>query len=135
MKQFIVCFCAAFLCVCNAKAEVYKKIDPTTGHITLTNIPPRSLQQNQESTPPVVMPMPAKSAAPVHAQPSPASFPKLSPDLQKERDKDRKQILENELKTEQTALKEATDKKAPADVVSRHKANIAALEREILNVK
>jgi hypothetical protein len=121
-----------FLMSGQVHAEVYRKIDPNTGHITLTNIPPRSgteaeAPEKKTALPPKAMPAPSTK--------SPGDFPKVSPVLQKERDTDRKKILEDELKAEQLALKEANEKKAAAEIIARHKINILALEREITNVK
>ncbi len=113
------------------RAEVFRKIDPNTGHITLTNIPPRSEAEAPEKKT-ASSPVKAMSAP---STKSPGDFPKVSPVVQKERDTDRKKILEDELKAEQVALKEANDKKAAAEIIARHKVNILALEREITNVK
>lgn len=90
------------------------------------------------------------------ANPSPASFPKVSEDAQKSRDKDRKHILEQELIGEQTKLQQAkkelaeqeaaagADKNAPKALeriqpykerVAQHERNIAAINKELSGLK
>lgn len=114
-------------------AQVYKKIDPVTGHITITNIPPRSIQASTEQQTPIALPVEKKVVAKVKNVP--ANFPKLSPEIQKERDSERKRILDDELKSEQAALKNASIQKTDPDTIARHKQNIVALEREIASIK
>ena len=125
MKKIFI----TFLCLFSTSiyADVYKKVDPN-GHITLTNINPDD-KREQAST---LISAPAK-ASPKQALSN--TFPKISESVQKDRDADRKKILEDELKAEQIALKDAIDKKQEASVIARHKENITALDREILSIK
>lgn len=125
--------CLLFLSNGIVSAQVFKKIDPSTGHVTLTNIPPKSLNQGSGENSAVAQTTGKKDV--VKAKISPVNFPKLNPEIQKDRDSDRRKILEEELKTEQIALKNASEKKLDLDVISRHKVNIAALEREIGSIK
>ncbi len=89
--------------------------------------------------------------------PSPASFPKVDKDTQKARDDGRRKILEDELAAENRSLDEAKAKLAEQesvrngdeknyqkvldrlkpyqDTVDRHERNIAALQREISNLR
>lgn len=90
------------------------------------------------------------------ANPSPASFPKVTEDTQKARDKDRKHILEEELAGEQKKLEQAkkelaeqealrpTDRNAPKaaeriqpykERVAQHERNITAINKELSNLK
>jgi len=91
------------------------------------------------------------------ANPSPASFPKVSEDAQKSRDKDRQHILSEELAGEQKKLEQAkkelaeqqavrsADDKNPQklldrvqpykDRVAQHERNIAAINKELSNLK
>ena len=83
------------------------------------------------------------------ATPTPANFPRVDANTQKARDESRRKILEDELATEQRSLSEARTRLADAstaaggdtarkpilDSVDRHERNIAALQREIANLK
>jgi len=132
MTKFSI-LCVLFLCSEISSAQVFKKIDPTTGHVTLTNIPPKSLNQVNTEGSTIAQTVEKKDVT--KARVSPVNFPKLSPEVQKDRDSDRKKILEEELKTEQIALKNASEKKVDVDIIARHKVNVAALEREIATIK
>ena len=89
--------------------------------------------------------------------PSPSSFPKVEGDVQKERDNDRKRILESELSTEQKNLEEARKELAEQEAtrlgnernyqkvldrlepyknkVALHERNIEAIRRELAKVR
>jgi hypothetical protein len=83
------------------------------------------------------------------ATPTPSNFPRVDANTQKARDDSRRKILEDELATEQRSLLEARTRLADAstaaggdaarkpilDSVDRHERNIAALQREIANLK
>lgn len=93
----------------------------------------------------------------VAATPSPSTFPKVSEDTQKSRDKDRKHILEQELAGEQSKLDQARkelaeqetvrsgeDRNSPKlldrvqpykDRVAQHERNIVAINKELANLK
>jgi hypothetical protein len=82
------------------------------------------------------------------ATPTPATFPRVDANTQKARDDSRRKILEDELATEQRSLTDARSKlgepasanneavrKPLVETVERHERNIAALQREIGNLK
>jgi predicted transcriptional regulator len=93
----------------------------------------------------------------MRASPAPAAFPKISDDVQKERDKTRRQVLEKELDNEQLALEGARkglaeqeavrygdeknyqkvlDRLQPyKDIVERHERNIEALTQELSGLR
>jgi Domain of unknown function (DUF4124) len=90
-------------------------------------------------------PAAARGAA---ATPTPASFPRVDANTQKARDESRRKILEDELAAEQRSLGEArvrlaeqpvagpeAQRKPLLDTVERHERNIAALQREIGNLR
>lgn len=101
--------------------------------------------------------MPAPKGKPATATPSPAGFPKVTEDTQKSRDKDRKHILQEELAGEQKKLEQARkelseqesvrgseDKNAQKTLdriqpykerVAQHERNIAAINKELANLK
>lgn len=103
----------------------------------------------------VVPAVPAPRAA--KAAPSPQGFPKVDPATQKSRDGGRRRILEDELSGEEKALVQARadlkqqeairtgdeknyqrvlDRLQPyKDKVERHEKNIAALKKELSNIK
>lgn len=83
------------------------------------------------------------------ATPTPANFPRVDANTQKARDDSRRKILEDELATEQRSLADARTRLAEPstaaagdavrkpliDSVERHERNVAALQREIANLK
>lgn len=107
----------------------------------------------------VSVPAPARRAAPRAAAPvsTPADFPKVNDSQQKARDNDRREILNEELRTEKKKLAEmkkdfnngepermGNEKnyakyqervEGMKDGISRAEKNIEALEREIANIK
>jgi hypothetical protein len=148
-----------------AHADIYKCLD-ADGRVTYTN--DRSLGRGcvrlQADQPVSSIPAPARrpAAAPAATQPSPATaspgaFPRVSPNDQRNRDDARRQVLESELATEETALAEAEkalaeqeavrlgdernyqkvlDRLQPfKDKVDLHKRNIEALRREISGLR
>jgi septal ring factor EnvC (AmiA/AmiB activator) len=82
----------------SAPAQVYKCTD-ANGKISYTNesTPSRNCKSLTNEQPVSTIPMRATAA----------SFPKVSSDAQRERDSARRQVLENELSSEQSALEEA----------------------------
>lgn len=133
----ILAFCIPLSC----SAEIFKRVDPITGHVTFTNISPRdSISDNKNIE---IAKDPVISAA---SKPSEAKkvnivarmdnkFPTVDAKTQKARDVDRKNILLEELNSEKQHLAEKIMKKSEPDAIKRVKANIASLEREILSVK
>lgn len=115
-------------------ADVYRKIDPTTGHVTYTNIPPGSANaaapRSEQKT--ISNPSPRKLETDKN---TPANFPKISAADQKARDSDKRKILEDELKNEQGFLQAAISKKSDQDTQNRHHKNIEAIQREINLIK
>jgi hypothetical protein len=96
---------------------VYAHVDPVSGMTILNNVPPEGRE-------------PASRPAPVaHAQM--AGFPRVTGARQRELDGGRRNILRTELSSEQQALSTAIAAQAAQDVVQRHVANIAALQREL----
>ena len=130
-------------------AQVYKCIDDT-GKISYTN----SRGNNKNCT--ALDNTQAVSTFPPPPR-TPSSFPKVSNDAQRERDKARRQLLESELAGEQAALEQAEqalkeqqairlgneqnyqkvlDRLQPyQSEVDRRKRNIEALEKEIAGLR
>ncbi|PKO57525.1 MAG: DUF4124 domain-containing protein [Betaproteobacteria bacterium HGW-Betaproteobacteria-19] len=146
----ILAFCASPL----AHAQVYKCVD-ANGKTTYTNdrtlargCQPLASDQSVSS-----VPAPRPSAA----QPSPSSFPRVTQDSQRARDDTRRQVLEQELATEEAALTEARkaleeqesirlggernyqkmiERLQPfKDKVELHQRNLEALRRELSSLR
>tara|TARA_R110001583_G_scaffold195522_3_gene375297 strand:+ start:124300 stop:124809 length:510 start_codon:yes stop_codon:yes gene_type:complete len=137
-----------------AHAQVYKCVD-AEGRTTYTN--DRSLArgcsqlEGDQSVSSIPAPRPSTT------QPTPSSFPKVSPDAQRERDDSRRKVLESELATEEAALTEARkalseqeairlgnernyqkvlDRLQPfKDKVELHQRNVDALRRELSGLR
>lgn len=149
---------AACLLASTVQADIYKCQDDS-GHTTYTNGKPETGQKNcvlmtkdqPVSTAPGTTPKKASST------PTPSSFPKVDDSTQKNRDGDRRKILETELATETKALaaakKELAEQEAIRlgdeknyqkyidriqgfkDKVTLHERNIDALNKEIAKLK
>lgn len=127
-----------------AAAEIYKFVDEN-GRVTYTNIPKKGAKKLD-----VGIDTPARN----RANAGPANFPRVDSQTQKKRDDLRRQILEDELSTEQKALAEAQKAlkdgeaarlpgeannaqkylervKKLRDRVARHEQNIDALRKEL----
>ncbi len=117
-----------------ANAEVLKKVDPVTGHVTYTNLAPG------ESPAAELPPRPMRQATKQYVLPpnreakTPDEFPSIAPAVQKDRDFGRMRILMDELRSELTAYEKAQDRKADEEALNRHRSNIASLKREIKNL-
>lgn len=97
-----------------AFATVYKCIG-ADGSITYTNDPSsaRNCERLRSDLPMSTVPAPPQRSATTPPRPTATptpSFPRVSPDAQRSRDDSRRQILERELASEQTALAEAQEK-------------------------
>jgi hypothetical protein len=107
-----------------ASAGVYEHVDPASGMTIMNNLPPAAG---------------AATAARQVAFTAPAAagqaFPRVSSMQQNQRDSARRDILASELQTEEQALAAAAARRAAADVLARHAANVAALKRELAGVR
>lgn len=140
-----------------AQGTVWKCID-ADGRPHYTNVKEEAKGPNckivSESK---VSTVPAGKAPAAVNTPTPASFPRVDADTQKSRDASRRKILEDELAAELKSLADAKAKlkeqeevrngdernyqkvldrlKPFQDTVERHEKNVAALQREIANLK
>lgn len=131
----------------SAQAEIYKFVDEN-GRVTYTNIQKKGATKLDVGG----------GSAPNRANAGPSTFPKVDSQTQKKRDDMRKQILDDELATEQKALADAQKAlkdgegtrladeannhqkyldrvKKLRDNVARHEGNIAALKKELADFK
>ncbi|MFM9835867.1 MAG: DUF4124 domain-containing protein [Methylophilaceae bacterium] len=108
-KQFtfyILTFFTLSLCF-SAYAEIYKQVD-ADGHVTYSNVKikgAKKLQLEPADTNFGTDSSPSRRASTKTA--TPASFPKVNSETQKQRDGSRKEILQSELETEKKALEDA----------------------------
>ena len=136
-----------------AQAEIYKCVD-TDGHVTYSNVQSKSCKKLNLDPVTSVPPPPTKAGA---RTPTPESFPRVAEDTQKSRDSDRRRILETELAAEEKQLDQARkdlaeqeairngdernyqkvlDRLQPfKDKVALHARNVAAIKKEIGNLK
>jgi hypothetical protein len=105
---------------CLAGGDVYVHVDKVSGMVVVNNIPP--------AAPAAQLPTRAFQGK---AQATPAGFARVSAARQRDMDADRRAILEQELDEERHALAGAHAAHAASDVLARHVANVAALQREL----
>lgn len=137
-----------------AHAQIYECID-ASGNKRFTNIKSEAkgcklLDVGPINTVPAVKPVPK-------AAPGPANFPKVDANTQRERDTDRRRILEQELATEQKQLAAAQKALAEQEAVrngdernyqrvlerlepyqkrvKQHQENVESLKRELANLR
>ena len=131
-----------------ASAEIYKYVDES-GRVTYTNIPKKGAKK---------LDLDPVSAAKTRNNTGPANFPRVDNQTQKKRDDMRKQILQDELTTEEKALSDAQKAlkdgeatrlgdearnyqkyldrvKKLKENVSLHEKNITALKKELGDLK
>lgn len=132
MKTLFVLIAGLF-CGTAFADTLYKCTDKSTDTVLYTNqrMPGRQciVISSVKSSPSTAAGAPKASATP-----TPANFPRVSSETQKERDGGRRTILEQELASEQRHLDEA--KKANnSNKVQLHERNIMALQKEIANLR
>ncbi|GIX29024.1 DUF4124 domain-containing protein [Pelomicrobium sp. G1] len=128
-----------------AQADIYKYVDEE-GRITFTNIPRKGAIKldidTGSSLPPPSAARPTPRPTP-RTTPTPANFPRISREEQRQRDALRRQVLEQELATEtrlldqarralaQARSAQASAPQALADAVRLHEQNVNALQYEL----
>lgn len=139
---------------CSAHAEIYKIID-AEGKVTYSNVPTKGAQRlNLE---PLSTISPNKSPGAPRGAATPANFPRVDNEIQRKRDEMRRKLLGDELAAELKLLADArlalSDgegvrlgnernyqkyldriQKLKDDVVL-HEKNVAALQKELANLK
>lgn len=104
-----------------AWADIYKHVDEQ-GNVTFTNTPLKGAQRIfvEQSRPTLIAPGTSKpkdraAASPRVSTPSPAAFPRVDTGSQRERDVNRRRILEEELNSERRQLAERKKELAEAE--------------------
>ena len=93
----------------SAQAEIYKQVD-AEGHVTYSNVKTKGAKKLELEPADTSFGNDAKESprrAPATRTATPASFPKVDAETQKQRDDSRKEILQSELEAEKKALEEA----------------------------
>src|SRR5487761_2431759 len=98
LRNFLV-ICILFY-IGHAQADIYKRVD-ADGHVTYSSTPLKGGKKLH------LAPLPTVSHQAISKGGNPADFPQIDSATQKGRDRTRRQILEDELATEQKALLEA----------------------------
>jgi hypothetical protein len=150
------------VCAAPLHADVFKCVNPN-GEVLFTNDRVEAKQKNCQQitvTPNVISAPPLPGKQPAGVPPRPASadgFPKVAPQVQAQRDGDRRKILETELVNEQKALQDAKRELAEQEntrlggernaqrmldriepyqkKVKMHEDNIANLQKELANLR
>jgi hypothetical protein len=114
------------LATANVEARVYKHVDPATGVIMYSNVPSLADQRPWRAR---------RATKTLAAMTANHAFPKVNAARQRERDTERRFIIEDELRTEQSALNQALASKAADRIIRRYQANVSALQREVERLK
>lgn len=103
MKKLLVMLLGLSASLC-AQAEIYKHVD-AEGHVTYSNVPMKgSTRLNLEPNPPGGGKSSGSSRPRASSSPTPAGFPRIDQETQKQRDGKRQDILADELANERKAL-------------------------------
>jgi hypothetical protein len=141
-----------------ARAEIYKYVDDS-GNVTFTDVYRKGAKRIEMPGGPAPLASPGAKSPKQRAAytPSPADFPRIDAGTQKRRDDIRRQVLQDEIAAErrnadearrQLALGErvqpgerATDStylnrvKKLRETLDQHEQNVAAIQRELANLK
>ncbi|MEW5789533.1 MAG: DUF4124 domain-containing protein [Pseudomonadota bacterium] len=150
MRSYLLVFLLA--AISPARAEIYKFVDEN-GVVTYTNMP-RPGSKPKLVIPDLGAPTKADGTATVPAKPrssgkvpTPSYFPKVDSGTQRKRDDMRRQLLEEELRSEQRNLSAAkgalvnagrqpgSDAAKLADAVRMHEKNIEMLNKELSHIR
>lgn len=93
----------AFACANHAQAEIYKRVD-ADGHVTYSSVPIKGGKKVHLEPLPVMAPTPVQGS---NRRSENNSDFRVDSETQRNRDQARRQILQDELATEQKALEEA----------------------------
>lgn len=132
-----------------AHAEIYKFVDDN-GHVTYTNMPRPGAKKLDLGQAKDTMPAPEDKRAkksPSSRNPTPAAFPRVDSGTQSKRDDMRRQLLVEELGSEQRNLSAAQSEYASGrrqpgadinrllDAVRLHEKNIEMLNKELSHIR
>ncbi|HEY7987105.1 MAG TPA: hypothetical protein VIE17_09300 [Methylophilaceae bacterium] len=132
MKTLLFFFGLCFATATLAQTCVYGKVD---GSVMIANVPLQSTKNRpQGQCFGIAEPDPVKTTKSVKNTPTPTDFPKVDAATQQQRDGTRRQILQDELNSEHTALEDAQKSNKTPDI-TLHQQNINMLEKELSSLK
>ncbi len=132
MKTLLFFFGLGFATITVAKTCSYGKVGNS---VMFANVPLHSTRNRaQGECFGVVEAEPVKTTKSSKNSPAPAGFPRVDAATQQQRDGTRRQILQDELNSEHTALEEAQKTNKTPDI-SLHQQNINMLEKELSSIK
>jgi hypothetical protein len=137
-RRLLLLFLGA--CAGAAPAAVYKYIDPVTRIASYSNFRLPG-QPSRELTPPPSSARRHSGKFKGDGKDAPArllgmaDFPRIDPARQRQMDADRKVIIGDELRAEETGLRQALAAHAPAESLHRRQADVDALRRELGRLK
>ncbi len=131
-----------------AHADIYKHVD-AHGNVTFTDKPrPGAVRIVVDPAPGRPAASPGEAVVPRRSsarQPSPAGFPRVDPATQNQRDSMRRQLLEEELGSEQALLAgartalaraaQAEERRRLAESVRLHEKNIELINKELARIR
>lgn len=136
-------FCLLLTCLAGpALADIYKHVD-ADGRVTYTDLPlpgSRRILADEPGKSPVAPAAKAQRAT-GKRQSTPGHFPKVDPGTQRKRDDVRRQLLLDELKTEENLLRAARaprpggDPGKQSEEIRLHEKNIEMLNKELAHIK
>jgi hypothetical protein len=125
---FGLCFAATTL----AQTCSYGKVGDS---IMIANVPLQSVRSGPKGACfGVVESEPEKTAKSSKNNATPPDFPRVGTATQQQRDGTRRQILQDELNNERSALQESQKSNKPAEI-TLHQQNVNMLEKELASVK
>lgn len=154
-RQFAFLLCSIIVLPVFAQSDVYLCID-ANGNKEYKNTGSTARCKKVDLPPMTTLPAPAKSAAPA-AKSAPSDFPRVDDSVQKARDNERRQILQDELRKEEKKLADIRSEynngqperlgsernyakyqertATLKDNLARSEKNVEALKRELNNLK
>jgi hypothetical protein len=132
-----------------AHGEIYKFVDEN-GHVTYTNMPrpgAKKLQLELPTGKPATLDTKTEKKRSATSNPTPGNFPRVDPGTQRKRDDMRRQLLVEELTSEQRNLSAAqsayssgqrqpgADRNRLLDAVRLHEKNIEMLNKELAHIR
>jgi hypothetical protein len=140
MRPLLACLLA--LACLPARADIYKHVDED-GHVTYSNTARPGAKRISIDPAPKAKAASGAPKAKASSTPTPAGFPKVDAGTQRQRDDVRRQLLLDELKSEEALLATARsalasrgpDSARLAESVRLHEQNIGMLNKELANLK
>jgi hypothetical protein len=144
MRPLLACLLA--LACLPTRADIYKHVDED-GHVTYSNSARPGAKRIAVDPAPKTKAVSGAPKAKASSNPTPANFPKVDAGTQRQRDDVRRQLLLDELKSEEALLaaarstlasrqaKPGPDTARLAESARLHEQNIEMLNKELANLK